>query len=121
MRVYQPHNCRVKTTQLNDNIENSDVWVIVDNLEFSVHWFWFCTGFCSAAESSSAVIYIQGSDSAITNGSDGMIITVKDVIPYFHITDGKESKLVPLESLTDITYPVQAVVNLLMLKIKPIQ
>ncbi|OQA59207.1 MAG: hypothetical protein BWY45_00882 [Euryarchaeota archaeon ADurb.Bin294] len=72
----------------------------------------FYTGFCSAAESSSAVIYIQGSDSAITNGSDGMIITVKDVIPYFHITDGKESKLVPLESLTDITYPVQAVVNL---------
>lgn len=72
----------------------------------------FCTGFCSAAESSSALIYIQGSESAITNGSDGMIITVKDVVPYLHITDGKESKLVSVESLTNISYPVQAVVNL---------
>lgn len=72
----------------------------------------FCTGFCSAAESSSALIYIQGSGSAITNGSNGMIITVKDVVPYFHITDGVESKLVPVGSLADISYPVQAVVNL---------
>lgn len=72
----------------------------------------FCTGFCSAAESSSALIYIQGSGSTITNGSDGMIITVKDVVPYFHITDGVESKLVPIESLTDISYPLHAVVNL---------
>ncbi|PWR71860.1 hypothetical protein ACKUB1_14280 [Methanospirillum stamsii] len=72
----------------------------------------FCTGFCSAAESSSALIYIQGSGSAITNGSNGMIIMVKDVVPYFHITDGVESKLVPVESLTDISYPAQAVVKL---------
>lgn len=71
-----------------------------------------CSGFCSAAESSSAVIYIQGSESAITSGSDGMIITVKDVVPYFHITDGVESKLVPVESLTDISYPLTAVVEL---------
>jgi len=71
-----------------------------------------CTGFCSAAESPSAAIYTQGSESAITNGTNGMIITVKDVVPYFHITDGVESKLVPVESLTDISHPVQAVVKL---------
>jgi hypothetical protein len=72
----------------------------------------FCSEFCSAAESPSAVIYIQGSESTITNGSNGMMITVKDVVPYFHITDGVESKLVPVESLTDISYPLNAVVTL---------
>lgn len=72
----------------------------------------FCAGFCSAAESSSAVIYIQGSGSVISNGSNGMIITVKDVVPYFHITDGVESKLIPVELVTENSYPLNAVIEL---------
>ena len=62
-----------------------------------------------AAESPIYVAYIQGGESTITNGSSGMdLITVKDVVPYFHIADGNWSSLVSIKQLSNITYPLHA-------------
>ena len=64
-------------------------------------------GVTMATESPGYTLYIQGGESSITNGTDGMmLITVKDVVPYFHITDGNRSLLLPIEGLTNITYPL---------------
>ena len=71
------------------------------------------TGVSMAAESPGYALYVQGGVSSITNGTDGMtVITVMDVIPYFHITDGNKSLLLPIEGLTNITYPLDAAVVL---------
>ena len=71
------------------------------------------TGVSMAAESPGYALYVQGGVSSITNGTDGMtVITVMDVIPYFHITDGNKSLLLPIEELTNITYPLDAAVVL---------
>lgn len=67
------------------------------------------TGICVADEAPSYVAYIQGGESSITNGSDGTFaITVKDIVPYFHIAGGEKSRLIPVELLTNMTYPMNA-------------
>jgi hypothetical protein len=64
-----------------------------------------------ATEFPGYVLYIQGGESSITNGTDGMtVITVKEVVPYFHITDGNKSILLPVEGLTNITNPLNTAV-----------
>jgi hypothetical protein len=66
-------------------------------------------GFCVADEAPGSLVYIQGGESFITNGTDsGYVITVKDIIPYFHFTDGEKSSLFPVDLLTNLTYPVNA-------------
>jgi hypothetical protein len=67
------------------------------------------TGLYIADEPPGYLVYIQGGKSSITNGSDKMMmITVKDIIPFFHITEGKMSSLIPVEQLTSLTYPMSA-------------
>ena len=68
-------------------------------------------GVCMAAESPSYEAYIQGGESSMVNGTDGiMVVTVKELVPYFNIANGKKSLLLPVERLTNITYPVNAAI-----------
>ncbi|MFH0968638.1 MAG: hypothetical protein V1862_13230 [Methanobacteriota archaeon] len=65
-----------------------------------------------AAESPAYLAYVQGGESSITNETDGMMmITVKDVIPYFYIVDDNTSVLHPVERLANITTPLNAAVT----------
>jgi hypothetical protein len=67
------------------------------------------TGICMADEAPSSVVYVQGGESTFTNGSDGMyVLTVQDVIPYIHVTDGVRSHLEPVQLLPVFTYPINA-------------
>ncbi len=67
------------------------------------------TGFCIAAESPGYVVYVQGGDTTITNGSDGMMeLTVKDIIPYLSLANDEKRLLLPIDRLTNETYPVNA-------------
>ena len=38
------------------------------------------------------------------------MITVNDVVPYFHLADGNKSSLIPVERLTNVTFPLNAAV-----------
>ena len=67
-------------------------------------------GVCIAVETSSSVIYIQGGESSVTNGSDGMLISVKDVIPFIDISTGDENHLYLVKELANMSYPVKAAV-----------
>ena len=62
------------------------------------------TGVCIADDAPGSLVYIQGGESSIVNGSDGVyVITVKDIVPYFHIADGEKSNLIPVERLNNST------------------
>jgi len=64
-----------------------------------------------AEEAPGSVVYVQGGVSSITEGADGeMIITVQDIIPYFHLPNGNESFLMPVEFLSVDAYPLNAAV-----------
>lgn len=64
-----------------------------------------------AADSPGLEAYIQGGESSIVNGTDGeKIITVNELVPYFHIANGKKDLLIPVERLTNITYPINAAI-----------
>lgn len=66
-------------------------------------------GICIAAESPTYIIYIQGGENFITDGSDGMMkIVVSDVVPYVYINMGEKSRLIPVGRLTSFTYPLTA-------------
>ncbi len=68
-------------------------------------------GISNAVESPSYVIYMQGGESRITNGSDGMMeIAISDIAKNATITDGNTSKSIPIERLANITFPVDAAV-----------
>ena len=62
-----------------------------------------------AEDSPGSVAYLQGGQSIITNGTDGMTdIIVQDLVPYVHVTDGKKSILIPVQQLTNMTAPMNA-------------
>lgn len=66
-------------------------------------------GVGQADEAPGYFVYVQGGDSSITNGSDGMTeITVKDIIANFYIANGMKSILHPVERLTKLRYPLDA-------------
>lgn len=68
-------------------------------------------GVCMAEKLPAAVVYIQGGESEITNGSDGMtMITMKDVVPYLHMSYGNKSYMMPVQFLSTFTYPLNTVV-----------
>jgi len=69
----------------------------------------FFAGICIADEVPGSIMYIQGGESSITAGLDGeQLITVQDVIPYFHISVGNKNYLEPVSELSGITYPLNA-------------
>lgn len=83
------------------------------NRIISVGFIWLLmlillAGICTAAENPSYIVYIQGGESVITLDPPGMILTVQDVIPYFHKSDNDKEGLFPLERLTSMIYPVNA-------------
>jgi len=66
-------------------------------------------GLCIADEAPSYLVYVQGGESSITNGSDGAtVITVKDIVPYLHIGDKEKSGLIPVERLANLMNPMSA-------------
>jgi hypothetical protein len=69
-------------------------------------------GVCLAEDAPSYVIYIQGSESSITNETDGITdIMVKDIIPYSHVSYGEKSRLIPVKRISNITGPLNAVIH----------
>jgi hypothetical protein len=72
----------------------------------------FLAGLCVADEAPSNLVYVQGGECSITNGTDGTyVITVTDVIPYVHFANGNKSSLISVEELTNLTYPLNAVLE----------
>lgn len=68
-------------------------------------------GICIADEVPGSVMYIQGKESSITEGSDGeMMVTVQDIVPYFHISVGDKNYLEPVSELSGIMYPLNAAI-----------
>ncbi|MFH0966216.1 MAG: hypothetical protein V1862_00825 [Methanobacteriota archaeon] len=66
-------------------------------------------GICVADNAPGYLVYIQGGESSIMNGSDGAyVITVKDIVPYFHTTNGVINSLIPVERLNNPTSPLNA-------------
>ena len=66
-------------------------------------------GISLADESPSYIAYVQGGQSSITNSTNGsFVLTVKDLIPYFHLSYGKTGRLIPVEQLINLTYPMNA-------------
>lgn len=72
----------------------------------------FClTGVSMGNETPSYIVYIQGGQASITNGTDGMMeLTVRDVVPHFHISEKDFGILIPVETLTNLSYPLSAAV-----------
>ncbi len=71
----------------------------------------FLIGNSLAVESPADVIYVQGGESTIVEeGNETYLVTVKEIIPYLHITDGLNgtSALTPVEMLDSLTYPLNA-------------
>lgn len=71
----------------------------------------FLIGNSMAAESPADVIYIQGGESTIAEeGKETYLVTVKEIIPYLHITTGLNgtSSLTPIEMVDSLTYPLNA-------------
>lgn len=47
----------------------------------------------------------------ITQGTDGMMeIAVKNLVPYFHVQISNKGGLIPVEVLTNLTYPLTSAV-----------
>ena len=68
-------------------------------------------GVSIADESPRYVIYLQGGESSIIHGSEGITdIIVKDIIPYAHFSDGKKNLLIPDTLVQSITGPVHTAV-----------
>lgn len=68
------------------------------------------TVLCTADQSPTYVVHIQGGESTVTNVSNGMVITVKDIDSNVTITRGSQSNLTTIDNLIDITYPLHAAV-----------
>ena len=71
----------------------------------------FLTAIGLAVESPANVLYIQsGESSVIEDVTGGYLVTVRDVIPYLHITDGTNgtSLLKPIDKLDTAPYPLNA-------------
>lgn len=66
-------------------------------------------GFCVAEESPGYVVYVQGGEVSITNGTSGnMVVAIQDIIPYCHVQDSGKSYLVPVAGLTNSSLPLNA-------------
>jgi hypothetical protein len=92
--------CKAETTFMNHHVSLGFICLLL-----SV----FLLGVCCADETSEYVAYIQGGESSLINGSDGMVIlTINDSIPYFHILNGEKEYLVPVELLSLYKYPLKA-------------
>ncbi len=68
-------------------------------------------GVCMADDVPPYLVYIQGGQSTVTEGTDGSYeIEVNDIIPYFHISDGIQGSLIPVEYLSGLSYPLNGAI-----------
>jgi len=66
-----------------------------------------------AEETPSSILYVQGGGSTITNGQNGSsMMTVKDIIPYYHVPMGNMSYLMPIQTLPGFSYPFNVAIIL---------
>lgn len=66
-------------------------------------------GVCMAEESPTFVAYVQGGESSLNTDPNGVsVITVRDIAPYFHITDGEKSYLLSVGNLPGYSFPLNA-------------
>jgi hypothetical protein len=80
-------------------------------MSFSVFLF-FLTVCCLAENSPSIVLYVQGGETTISNGSDGTYnVDVKEVVPYSYFADGPVSHLIMVEKLINLPYPLKAALD----------
>lgn len=72
----------------------------------------FClTGVSMADETPSYLVYIQGGEASIADGTDGMMeLTVRDVVSHFHLSEKEYGILIPIDTLTSLSYPLNAAV-----------
>ena len=64
---------------------------------------------CFADDSPSIVLFTQGGESSISDGSDGTyVVNVKEVVPYSYFADGPVSHLITVEKLLNLSYPIKA-------------
>jgi len=64
-----------------------------------------------ADETPSYIVYIQGGEASITDGTDGMMeLTVRDLVSHFHISEKDYGILIPVETMTGLSYPLNAAV-----------
>lgn len=55
-------------------------------------------GACMAADSSGFVVYIQGGNSSLSEGSNGSsLLTVEDIVPYYYYSIANTSVLRPID------------------------
>ena len=66
-------------------------------------------GFSSADESPAILAYIQGGASSVTEDQNGsMLLTIPDLVPYYHLSLMEKSLLMPIEALALQFVPVNA-------------
>ncbi len=66
-------------------------------------------GSCIADELPTSLAYLQGEKSTITAGSDGIYeISVNSPVPYFSLANGDTNRLIPINVLTSMPYPLNA-------------
>lgn len=68
-------------------------------------------GICGAEETPLTISYIQGGDSVIADGIDGMMeITVHNVVPYYYYTKEEHNVLLPINGFTTFPCPFNAAI-----------
>lgn len=77
---------------------------------FVFAFFLFClTEMCKAEKVHPIKIFVEGGESSIINESEAMIkITFHDIIPYFQISDGNISELLPIKNLINFVDPMNS-------------
>ena len=66
-------------------------------------------GFSSAEEAPASLAYIQGGVSSVTEDQNGtMLLTIPDLVPYYHLSLMEKSLLMPVEALALQFVPVNA-------------
>ena len=73
----------------------------------------FIIGSCSAEENTDYIAFFQGGATALSEGTNGtMVLTVNDVIPYYHIPVVNRNVLMPLETESPYQLPLNAAIVL---------
>jgi hypothetical protein len=66
-------------------------------------------GTCLAEDTPGYLLYLQGGESSVTNGSDGaQVVTIKDIIPYLYQKAENSGFLIPATQLVNTTTPLKA-------------
>nr|WP_319537672.1 hypothetical protein [uncultured Methanospirillum sp.] len=71
--------------------------------------FFLVIGVVSADETPDVLIYLQGGNSTIEEGSGGSeVITIQKLVPYVNIESDNTNKLVPVSLMNELQYPLDS-------------